>query len=732
MDLSLPVDPVRPLTEQESAPLKDVLIQWASSARRLDAAALKENLKVRSAQRVPVCEISLSTLLETRSPAEDADQPYDENVPASAADVPGGVWDFPSEVKKDFTASQGAYVIETTRRRVDCAACGAAGTARCGACAGEGKLTCANCRGRGKFSCDACNGMAKTKCLKCSGRGMKAGVTLMVSSKDACEDCQGGGQIPCTRCEHGTVKCPLCGAVGVKSCDRCAGKGSAACAACQGRGKLVKAKVFRAQFAPVHGAAAAGGLPVPKPALDKALAGKKPGGSTDLTAGLTEADVAASVCLEGVKGALRQLLQKVAPSLSPNTRVAYQRLSWSGAEITRLDGTFFDQEFVAWVLPEAREVHLEVDPLRNLGEASGKAAEHAHEAKDWKKALELARKTLAFDPHHAEARRILEEWKRKAWRDGLLGGVAAGAAIAVAFAVWVYQFEKGLHKSGPALQLGALAVAAGAALGALSTPALLKAAQRQVRLLTAVLPAAAGATLLLVCVRFVFGWNPVASADQKALDAAMKERFATGVSEVYWEDDLRFLEELSGRYRGTRADLAAVDAGLEKQKNLKAARERLVAEMEAKLAAAARAETPPAEKIAQLKELRSLYVLNTMEPAPVDKAIADEEARVKRAAEEAAKNRGRMSILSDGRQIVKPNKEEAKKLAKQMDADLKKVLAASSSPQDKKKRLESLKTSYESKGMGTAPIDKEIKKLDQQLAKSKAKPAAKKSSSRKR
>jgi alkanesulfonate monooxygenase SsuD/methylene tetrahydromethanopterin reductase-like flavin-dependent oxidoreductase (luciferase family) len=130
--------------------------------------------------------------------------------------------------------------------------------------------------------------------------------------------------------------------------------------------------------------------------------------------------------------------------------------------------------------------------------------------------------------------------------------------------------------------------------------------------------------------------------------------------------------------------------------------------------------------------LRSLYVLNTMEPAPVDKAIADEEARVKRAAEEAAKNRGRMSILSDGRQIVKPNKEEAKKLAKQMDADLKKVLAASSSPQDKKKRLESLKTSYESKGMGTAPIDKEIKKLDQQLAKSKAKPAAKKSSSRKR
>jgi hypothetical protein len=641
MPLHLTLDPVQPVPAAELDVLKGRLLDWARANSRLDAASLRENLLPLHAEKVPVYEFYLTTLLETRLPElRDVVREYQEGAPSATAPTgPLDLWKHEVAVPAEYKESKSEHPVPESFQSTPCAVCASNGVLSCKACHGMGQTACPNCQGSGSRPCDYCKGFGKSDCLKCGGKGVSAGGAA-AKPGDACEACQGGGKVPCARCRDGNVACDVCRSAGRGRCAACQGKGSGPCGACAGKGKILIGKAFRAEFRPVRFAGSAALEKAPKDAVERALKDKAPGGESEVR--LDAAELSSADLPDPVRMGLADLLRKLDPVLSEKTRPARQKLSWLKSEAVRVSGTCFDQEFIYWFVPADGTVVPERDPLRDLGATTAAAAQAAWDAADWARSLALARKTLSYDRENPVARDLLAQWRGKVLKEALTFGGAAALLAGGSAAAWILLAEKGLHKAGPALNAFG-AVAAAGALGAAASGFLGRllpsTALRRAVLFLAASAVAAGAGL---GARAGLGWNGVRDADRAALAGELAAKFPNGVGEVYWQPDLDFLESVGARYAASQADLSGLEAMLEKQRSLKRAQADRVTEFHARLEALA---ADPALTARVRKErivaLRDLYALQSVDVSAADAKLKELEALASR---EKEAPRGRLSI----------------------------------------------------------------------------------------
>jgi hypothetical protein len=102
--------------------------------------------------------------------------------------------------------------------------------------------------------------------------------------------------------------------------------------------------------------------------------------------------------------------------------------------------------------------------------------------------------------------------------------------------------------------------AAGLLVAALLLLPLMKLYQAQLRWAVLLGGVLLGLGSTVVAARWVFAWNPIKAADQKSLDRELSDRFKSGVPVLFYEPDLRFLNQLNEKYSDSQADLSAVRA----------------------------------------------------------------------------------------------------------------------------------------------------------------------------
>jgi hypothetical protein len=669
MTFSPSLESTRNLPESETAALKDVVIRWARSTARIEEKALHENLRIEKAERIPVFDLTLNTLLETRTGPDEIVRPVTESSSPVSAPVPRErveLWAAPSQPPKEFVEQTGTFPIESSFGLRDCPACLRSGVATCGTCAGGGKVTCSNCRGAGKTECLQCKGLSKVNCLKCGGRGLAHGVTLMVKASDACDACQGLGKIPCAQCSHGQMVCSHCDGGGRRPCAVCRADGRVPCGACGSKGQILWGWGFRSEFKPVRSASAAPAAPAPAAIWQKALAHKKPAGAPlVLSEPLGEEALAASGLGQAVQAALRESAAKIKPMLSGSTRVARQELAVQRAYILRITGVFYEQPFVYWFLPESKEIVPEKNPLQNLVQTTTEEAQRALDAEDWVSAARLANRALSFDHTNEDARAVLRSLKRKVLLESVGATLVAGLAVSAAVGGYIHYGLTGLHKVGP------LAAAVGSILGlsilcGMFWPLIIMRRPRRRRLVlgSAMFYSFGVLSVFVAGMVFVADWNGVKAADARALGEEFREKFPNGVGDVYWEPDLRALEDLSAKYAQTEADLTLVSQGLEKQKRLLAEKQGLERDLKTKLAEVLRPDNGllSDQRRALVKELRDFYELRGIDVTAASAALKDLDRQVQIAQKEPV---SRISII-DNRKTKKAEKQrkEVKKAKK--------------------------------------------------------------------
>ncbi|HRY29382.1 MAG TPA: hypothetical protein P5079_05010 [Elusimicrobiota bacterium] len=626
-------------------------MEWVRAACRFDDRSLQEQLLVRSVETIPAWEVSLWTLLETRGPKAEEIVLSDLSLPGSAGPVPAPseivVWDHPSETRSDFSESSGRYPIAATLKRCDCPACGRSGSISCGVCSGYGKTACPNCRGAGKIACEYCKGLGKTNCLKCDGKGVNKGAGVVVHAANACDACRGAGKVACTRCVNGEVPCSQCAGAGHQPCSKCRANGKSPCPTCQGKGEILKGYGFQADFRLRKMTTVFSALPAPKSLLDAVFSQKRndPPEQKDAVPLLQAEHFAALPFPAEARQNLERYSQNLPSTLDANTRMVRQRAAWHSADLCRTTGTFCGQEFVYWVDISSGKVVAEKDPVKDLSAASEQEAEKAWERKEWAAALSLARQTLLFEPDNPQAKRIVDQCRRRMRGESMMLAAGAATAVSLLAAGGIFILEKGLNRSGPVLRVAVFGLIAGTVLGWIwDRLAAEKFPVRKRRLASFF-----GTGGLLICgfliLRWGAGWNPVRSADEAAFQKEWTTRFPSGgPGEVYWEPDLRFLEELAEKYKGTQVDLGRVKSGIEKQRRLKEQRKEQEEELSSRLSALmADAGLNFQDKLRRLTELRDLYQLQSVNVDSVAEAIkkVEEEKKLK----EAERPRGRISIV---------------------------------------------------------------------------------------
>lgn len=633
------------------------ILEWARSTVRLDGSLLEKNLVITEAARVPAYELTLQTLFETRDidpdplkvPLTEGAEPADK--PKSREQV--DLWEAPSVPPAEFKEHRASRPIPSTLKIYDCTQCIREGKVDCDRCGGAGRSACANCRGRGRKACDTCHGLAKTNCLRCNGRGMKEGVTLLTKAEDACPACQGAGKIPCARCQHGELECEMCGAQGKIECAKCKTLGKVVCADCQGEGQLLKGLSVSSFFKPYAATAFAAVEPIPAPVVKEALEKSKRSAPERADVLLDETFVQKAEAPDTIKFHLKELLAKLKPMLSHKTRAVRQEMSLTRTEAIRVRGSFEGQDLVCWMVPGENTVFPDKNPFQDLVDQLWGQAQAAIGTGDFSNAQSLARRTLAYDPLHAEATRFLNDMetrvKGETLKAGLLGGLAAfGLAAGFIF------FEKGVHKLMPALQAGLALVLLSAGIGAAWLPVVKKVPGRRLRF-GAVFGSSFG-VLALMCllVRGVLGWDIVRAADQRAFQQDWDEYFPRGVSELYWPDDLRNLQALLAEYQGSRVDLSEVKKSIERQKRYRTEKEQVEQRFRERLAQTLQnGGLSIPQKIAQLEEIRQYYKLQSVDVSAVDGPLQEMTSKLQAA---PSAPRGKISITRSAAPAAAPKK----------------------------------------------------------------------------
>jgi hypothetical protein len=676
LTLLIPIPPVQELSPDELEPLKDALLAHLRSLNAATRDQVDKNIHVTRGERVPAYFFTLHSLMETRDlMPSTVVKPYTADAakhlpsvsgpPASARDVPSGaldIWSFPSEDRADFTPHADTYFLPGTLQVEDCRDCFQKGETGCKTCMGKGAEACPTCLGAGRQSCVFCKGSEKVNCLRCGGEGRLASGEVGGRSAQ-CDACSGSGKFPCTHCKQGKVSCPQCRGGAKVSCQKCKGNGKIPCAACGGQKKIVTGKAFQASFKPFQARSAALSEGGPQEALDMAFEKAVAVGALTLSADESlETQVKGAAVPPSVRNALIEIVEREKIQGSATTRAVKRRMDLAEGVVVRISGYCAGEEFLFWMSPETKRVVAEKDPLASFGSNAASMADDARNAGDWKKALSLARESLSYSPNHAAAREILRSWRRKVGGEALLAGVLGGATAAVAQAVWIGHFEKGLHKMGAIVHAGGVSLVSGPLTALALLPVLLRVTKFSLR--GALL--ATGLAGVLIFTAAVPRWsshsNPVQRADQAALDAELNEHFKYGMTQVYFDQDLRFLQALANKYKDTQVDLKKVNESLAFQLELRAKLARHQEEFENKISEILASDGSAGRKRAQLTKLVNRYRLMGADLKPSEAALASLQRDSKQAVSRRPPHVSRISITSA--QSSKPSRATPPRLKK--------------------------------------------------------------------
>jgi hypothetical protein len=573
MTVPLAFDKAQPLAPEELQAARAALLAWAGKASGLDGKTLEEKLRLTRGDRVPLYQVTLESLLESRVlEPEWTLRPITPDIEPAKTPVKRdqvNVWDAPRGPLQFSTHTESCPIPGTFASRM-CMGCDGHGHNDCGQCDASGRSRCPHCQGKGRMDCNACRGMGKTNCLRCNGRGLNVSSTLLVTEKDACPSCHGEGKVLCTFCKEGQVLCSSCDATGRNPCEKCGSKGRVTCLKCEGKGQVLAGLSYQATFQLLTSSGIAAVEPIPLAILPKVFVKDRSHDPVEASAGdFSEESIRASTIPETLKSLLIYLLKDVKPRLSRATRLAGHRVFMANGEAHRLEGTFDGLPLVYWMHGQKKEVFPEKNPFEDLVRSLGEAARQAADQGRWPEAVALAEKALSYDGANEEARRLVRDWRRRVARETVGLSCGAGLAAALLAFIFILVFEKGIHKIYPGfLAASALFVLAGAS-GLAAFPLVRKRFQPRIRVGT-VLGMTLGVLILFVSVvRGVFHWNGVKAADTAAFQKEWRERLPHGVSPLYWEPDLAVLEDLSARYKNTQVDLRTLKAELERQRRLK-------------------------------------------------------------------------------------------------------------------------------------------------------------------
>lgn len=481
----------------------------------------------------------------------------------------------------------------------------------------------------------------------------------------SCDACGSTGKFKCTHCKEGKVSCAPCQGTGKATCQKCKGQGKITCATCGGMKKVMSGKAFQASFRAFQVRTASLSEAGPKDALDMALEKTADVGALTLSAGESlESQIKDAVVPNAVRSALNEIVEREKAQASTSTRVVKRRLDVAEGAVVRISGYCGGQEFSFWISPGTNRIVAEKDPMAAFGSTAASSAEEAREAGDWKKALALARESLSYSPTQAGARHILGAWRRKVVGEALAAGVVGGMMAAAGHALWIGRYEKGLHKSGAIVHAGGVALLLGPFTALILIPLLLRVSHSLVR--RTIL--AAGILGVLLFSAVVGRWsseNPVQVADQAALDAELKNHFKYGIPQVYYEQDLRFLQDLINKYKDTQVDLKPLNTAVAFQVGLRAKLARQQGEFEAKIREIVYSQEPAGRKRAQLTKLVNEYRLMGVDLTPSEKALENLPVDQKRGIGKRAPRTSRMSITAAGspKSTRKPPTQNAKPAA---------------------------------------------------------------------
>lgn len=299
-----------------------------------------------------------------------------------------------------------------------------------------------------------------------------------------------------------------------------------------------------------------------------------------------------------------------------------------------------------------------------FGSTAASSAEDAREAGDWKKALALARESLSYSPTQAGARHILGAWRRKVAGESIVAGVVGGTLSAAGHVLWIGFSEKGLHKAGAMVHAGGVSLVLGPLTALALFPLLLRVSHSLLRRTLL----AAGILSVLLFSAVAGRWsskNPVRLADQAALEAELKNHFKYGIPQVYYELDLRFLQELVNKYKDTQVDLKPVTDAVAFQISLRSKLARQQGEFEAKVREIGYSAEPAGRKRVQLTKLSNEYRLMGVDLKPAEEALENLPVDQKRGTGKRAPRTSRMSISGAGspKPIRKPPVQNAKPAA---------------------------------------------------------------------
>ena len=407
---------------------------------------------------------------------------------------------------------------------------------------------------------------------------------------------------------------------------------------------------FHAEFREFQVESATLLTPSPREALDVALESVREVGSVSLDPGESiEKEVEAGSFPVTIRAALLQLVEREKGKLILGSRAVKYRLAIAEGSAMRLSGYCAGQEFSFWMAPGKTAVITEKDPVSSLGNQVALAAEEALVSEDWKKALTLARETLAFSPDHPGASEILSTWRTKVFRETVAGAALVSLVAVVAHTVRIMSFESGLNKAGAAFQIGLFLAGLGMILGLLLFPLLL-------RLYSTVLRRTTMAICLLVCmslgvatVRWGLDWNPVRTADQAALDAEIKNHFKYGFPEVYYEPDLQYLHATREKYKGSQADLTKLAGALEYQLALKAKQEKAQETFDRRIQGILSSNNNPAEKRALVLAARDKAHLANLDVGRVEEVLRQIQLEERKLGMKKNKKKTRITITKPKR-----------------------------------------------------------------------------------
>lgn len=224
---------------------------------------------------------------------------------------------------------------------------------------------------------------------------------------------------------------------------------------------------------------------------------------------------------------------------------------------------------------------------------------------------------------------------------GIVGGILAAAG----HALWIGRYEKGLHKAGAIAHAGGAALLLGLLTGLALIPVLLRVSHALLRRTLL----AAGILGVLLFSAAAGRWSSehsIRAADQAALDAELKNHFKYGIPQVYYAQDLRFLQGLANKYKDTQVDLKPVNDAVAFQIALRAKLARQQKEFEAKVREIVFSEEPAGRKRAQLTKLANDYRLMGVDLKPAEKALENLPADHKRGIGKRAPRTSRISITS--------------------------------------------------------------------------------------